>query len=206
MTCKIQQYQRDRLDAFWIPRQAQDNLRVGANRCSAYLIIPKTCLVIIYQPQRHSENQKVCAIWRRNAPRCLLVKRGRHLKMAPEKRLTRSILHFMTIFWSNPLKSRVCSMYSWVCFSRECRGGLDNVTRMEWLLHYQMASQQLTTMPMIHSHVEILLVVKQEEEGDTRFTHPASLNKCQTCAEHEQAVCFIPISTCFWRYWCCDWG
>ncbi len=163
----------------------------------------KTCLVIIYQPQRHSENLSVCNSTAEHTA-VPIGKTGTSFENGPKKkRLTRSSSHFMTIFWSNPLLSRVCSMYSWVCFSRECRGGLDNVTRMEWLVHYQMASQQLTTMPMIHS--QILLVVKQEKEGDTRSTHPASLNKCQTCAEHEQAVCFTHLYL-FWRYWCCDWG
>lgn len=144
LTCKIQQYQRDRVDVFWTPHQAQDNLRVGANPCSAYLIIPKTCLVIIYQPQRHSENQfigqsihkSVCKSTAKHTARPVGKTRGVVLKW-PKKRLPHSILHFMTIFWSNPLRSWVCSMYSWVCFSRECRGGLDNVTRMKWLVHYQ---------------------------------------------------------------------
>lgn len=49
-------------NVFWTPHQAQVHLRVGANPCSAYLIIPKTCLIIIiiYQPRRCSENLSVC--------------------------------------------------------------------------------------------------------------------------------------------------
>lgn len=43
LTCKIQQYQRHRVDVFWTPHQAHKNLRVGANPRSTYLIFPKTC-------------------------------------------------------------------------------------------------------------------------------------------------------------------
>ncbi len=60
-----------------------------------------------------------------------------------------------------------------------------------------MASQQLTTMPMNNSHVEVSFACGEtRKKGDIWDTDPASPNKCQTCAEHEQTVCFIPISTC----------
>jgi len=41
LTCKIQQYQRDRVDVFLTPHKAQDDMKVGSNPCSRYLIIPK---------------------------------------------------------------------------------------------------------------------------------------------------------------------
>lgn len=148
------------------------------NLCSMYLIIPNTCLVIISLNGNQKKNPSVCNWTAKHTAKPTGKTWGVVLKW-PKKRLTHSILHFMAIFWSNPLQSRVCSMYSWVCFSRECRGGLDNVTRMKWLVRYQCASQQLTTMPMIHSQVEILLC---GETRKRRLLYPASLNEGQTCS------------------------
>lgn len=48
-------------------------------------------------------------------------------------------------------------------------------------------------MPIIHSHVEIV-VVRTPQEGDSHHILQASIHARR--AEHEQALCFVPISHC----------
>lgn len=141
---------------------------MGAKPCSAHLIIPITCLVIIYQ--QHSEN--LCASEQQNTLRCLLVKQGCHFKMDQKKIGTFNLAFHNDILKQSFAKLSVQYVFLSLLLQRMQRWARQ-CDQNEVISTLLMASQQLTTLPMIRRHVEILLSVKRKRRVTpvTRVLH-----------------------------------